>query len=388
MHGDGATAPLLATKLYVPRVRPGVLRRRRVLEVLSSAADARLVLISAPAGFGKTTLLAEWLAETADSGRAGAWLSLDTADREPARFWTYVATALDRAAPGIGAGALELLATPAVSIELVLTKVLNELAAAPHAVLLVLDDYHLIDGREIGEAMAFLLEHLPPHARVVISTRADPALPLARWRARGELVEVRAADLRFTPEEAAAYLAAATGLHLAATDVAALEDRTEGWIVALQLAALSLRGREDVSDFLARFSGDDRYVVDYLVEEVLAHESEATRDFLLRSAVLDRLTGPLCDAVTGRDDGSTTLEALDRANLFLVPLDDRREWYRYHHLFADVLRARLLAEQPDLVPVLHARASSWYERHGLTEDAIRHALAAADFDRAARLMER
>ena len=250
-----------------------------------------------------------------------------------------------------------------------LTTLLNELAAAPGEVWLVLDDYHLVDNHEVDQGLTFLLEHLPPHVHVVLSTRADPDLPLARWRARSELVEIRAADLRFTSDEAAAYLNEATGLRLAARDVEALEERTEGWIAALQLAALSLRGRDDVSGFIARFAGNDRYIVDYLVEEVLQHQPEPVREFLLHTAVLDRLTGPLCDAVTGRDGRQRACSGpSSAANLFLVPLDDRREWYRYHHLFADVLRARLLAEQPDLVPVLHQRASQWYEHHDLTEE--------------------
>ena len=286
-----------------------------------------------------------------------AWLSLDAADNEPASFWTYVVTALQGAVPGVGASALELLASSPVPTELVLTTLLNELAAAPGEVWLVLDDYHLVDNHEVNEGVAFLLEHLPAQVHVVISTRADPDLPLARWRVRGELVEIRAADLRFTSDEANAYLNVATGLDLAAADVAVLEERTEGWIAALQLAALSLQGREDVSGFIARFAGDDRYIVDYLIEEVLRHQPDAVRGFLLQSAVLDRLTGPLCDAVTGRDDGSEMLVALERANLFIVALDDRREWYRYHHLFADVLRARMLSEQPDQVSLLHQRAS-------------------------------
>ena len=235
--------------------------------------------------------------------------------------------------------------------------------------------------------MAFLLEHLPPQVHLVIATRADPALPLARLRARGELVEIRAADLRFTPDEAAAYLNEVMGLDLAARDVAALEGRTEGWIAALQLAALSMQGRDDVAGFIAGFAGDDRYIVDYLVEEVLHRQPEHVRSFLLQTSILGRLSGPLCDAVTGQDGGKATLEALDRGNLFLVPLDDRRQWYRYHHLFADVLRARLLDEQPDLVPELHRRACEWYEQHGDRSEAIRHAMAGGDFERAADLVE-
>jgi LuxR family maltose regulon positive regulatory protein len=379
--------PVIATKLYIPKPRPGLVTRPRLRERLRRGAESRLTLVSAPAGFGKTTLLAEWLDETAGEDHSVAWLSLGPEDSEPASFWTYVVTALHTAAPGEGSGALELIASSPLPTGQLLTTLLNELAAAPGEVWLVLDDYHLADSRDVSDGLAFFLEHLPPNVHVVLSTRADPALPLSRWRARGELTEVRAADLRFTSGEAAAYLNGVAGLDLASPDVAALEERTEGWIAALQLAALSIQGREDVSGFIARFAGNDRYIVDYLVEEVLQHQPEPVRGFLSHSAVLDRLTGPLCDAVTGRDDGSHMLMALDRANLFLVALDDRREWYRYHHLFADVLRVRMLAEQPDLVPLLHQRASQWYERHDLAEEAVRHALAARDFDRAAYLME-
>ncbi|HEY5249482.1 MAG TPA: LuxR C-terminal-related transcriptional regulator, partial [Dermatophilaceae bacterium] len=257
----------------------------------------------------------------------------------------------------------------------------------PGEVWLVLDDYHLVDSRDVGDGVAFLLERLPPNVHAVISTRVDPDLPLPRWRVRGELVEIRAAELRFTLGEAASYLNEVTGLDLAAEDIAALEERTEGWIAALQLAALSIQGRDDATSFIARFAGNDRHVVDYLVEEVLQHQPEAVRSFLLQSAVLGRLTGPLCDAVTGRDDGSQMLRDIERANLFIVPLDDRREWYRYHHLFADVLRSRMLSEQPEQVPLVHQRASGWYERHDLAADAIWHAVAARDFERAAHLME-
>jgi LuxR family maltose regulon positive regulatory protein len=378
----------MATKLFVPKLRRGLVARPRLLSRMDGAADARLTLVSAPAGFGKTTLLSAWLHRGPPVGRGVAWLSLEAADNQPASFWTYVVTALEDALPGVGRTALaELLASTPVPTELVLTTLLNELAAEADEVWLILDDYHLVDDHEIGKGMAFLLEHLPPHVHVVLCTRADPDLPLARWRARGELVEIRAADLRFTSEETAAYLTEATGRELAAADVEVLEKRTEGWIAALQLAALSLRGRSDVSGFIARFAGDDRYIVDYLIEEVLAHVPAAVRQFLLQSAVLDRLTGPLCDAVTGRGDGSEMIQTLERGNLFIVALDDRREWYRYHHLFADVLRVRLLTEQKDEVALLHQRASQWYERHDLIEEAVRHALAARDFDRAAHLME-
>jgi LuxR family maltose regulon positive regulatory protein len=379
--------PTIATKLYVPTPPRGLVTRPRLRERLRRGAESRLTLVSAPAGFGKTSLLAEWLAEPSGDNRCVAWLSLDRADNEPASFWTYVVTALQTAVPTVGSRALELIATSPMPTNLVLTTVLNELAAAPQDVWLVLDDYHVVDSHDVRDGMTFLLEHLPPHVHVVISTRADPDLPLPRWRVRSELVEIRAADLRFTSEEAAAYLNEAAGLNLTAEQVAALEERTEGWIAALQLAALSIRGRDDVGGFIARFAGNDRYIVDYLVEEVLAHQPDPVRGFLLHTAVLDRLTGPLCDAVTGGDDGRGMLATLERANLFLVPLDDRREWYRYHHLFADVLRAHLLSEQPDQVPLLHQRASGWYERNDLSAEAVRHALAAKDFDHAAYLME-
>jgi LuxR family transcriptional regulator, maltose regulon positive regulatory protein len=387
LNGDGVTGPLIATKLYVPKLRRGLVARPRLLEHLRRGADSRLTLVSAPAGFGKTTLLAEWLHESSAADRHVAWLSLDPSDNEPAPFWTYVVTALRAAVPDIGAAALELLTSPPVPTDLVLTTLLNELADVPGELWLVLDDYHLIDNQDVRDSMTLLLDHLPPPVHVVLSTRADPDLPLPRWRVRGELVEIRAADLRFTSDEAAAYLREATGLNLASGEVEVLEERTEGWIAALQLAALSIQGRDDVSSFIARFAGNDRYIVDYLVEEVLAHQPEPVREFLLHTAVLDRLTGPLCEAVTGRDDGSQMLTTLQRANLFLVALDDQRQWYRYHHLFADVLRARLLAEDPELVPLLHQRASRWYEEHDSAEEAVGHALAARDFGRAAHLME-
>jgi LuxR family maltose regulon positive regulatory protein len=280
-----------------------------------------------------------------------------------------------------------LLDAPETPIEVVLTALLNELNAVPEDSLLVLDDYHVIDAPEIQEAVAFLLDHLPPQMHLMIATRADPALPLARLRARGELVEIRAVDLRFTADEAEAYLNDSMGLNLTVPDVEALEGRTEGWIAALQLAALSVKGRSDVAEFIAGFAGDDRYIVDYLVEEVLRRQPERVRSFLLQTSILGRLTGQLCDAVTSRDGGKAMLEALDIGNLFLVPLDDQRRWYRYHHLFADVLQARLLDEQPDQVSELHRRASDWYEMHGERDEAIRHALAAEDFERAADLVE-
>ena len=368
--------PLLETKLHVPRWRRGLVARPRLSERLSRGAESALTLVSAPAGFGKTTLLAEWLAAAPADGRSVAWLSLDQRDNDPALFWTYLVAALKTAAPGVGAGALSLLQPPQPPSEAGLVTLLNDLDAISNDVVLVLDDYHVIDARDVQDGMAFLLEHLPPQIHLVIASRADPALPLARLRGRGELVEIRAADLRFTPGEAAAYLNEVMGLALTAADVAALEGRTEGWIAALQLAALSLQGREDTAAFIAGFAGDDRYIVDFLAEEVLQRQPEHVQQFLLQTSILDRLSGPLCDAVTGQDGGKAKLAALERGNLFLVPLDDRRRWYRYHQLFADVLHARLRDEQPDDVPDLHRRASAWYEQNGEPSEAIRHALAA------------
>ena len=384
-------APLLETKLYLPRPRAGLVPRPRLSETLDAGAAAKLLLVSAPAGFGKTTLLAEWLAAgpaaPADE-RSAAWLSLDRGDNDPASFWTYLIAALRTMAPGVGENELALLASPQPpAIDLVLTTMLNDLGATGNDIVLVLDDYHLIDAREVQDAMAFLLDHMPPRLHLVIASRADPAVPLARMRARGQLVEIRAAELRFTPDEVAAYLNEVMGLQLTAQDVAALEARTEGWIAALQLAALSMQGRADVAGFIAGFTGDDRYIVDYLAEEVLQRQPAPVRNFLLQTALLGRLSGPLCDAVTGTGGGKAMLEALDRGNLFVVPLDDRRQWYRYHHLFADVLRARLSDESPDLVQVLHRRASDWYAENGEPAEAIEHAMAGGHLESAADLVE-
>ncbi|MEI6623878.1 MAG: LuxR C-terminal-related transcriptional regulator, partial [Actinomycetes bacterium] len=303
-------------------------------------------------------------------------------------FWTYIVAALNKAADGIGAVAFSMLDSPQPPIEEALATVLNDLSAMSNNVVLVLDDYHVIEAREVQDSVAFFVENLPEQAQLVIASRADPSLPLPRLRARAELVEIRAADLRFTPEEAAQYLNVMMGLALSAQDVAALEGRTEGWIAALQLAALSMQGRDDVAGFIAGFAGDDRYVVDYLAQEVLTRQPRDVRDFLLQTSILERLNGPLCDAVTDQRDGKSKLAALERGNLFLVPLDDRRQWYRYHQLFADVLQAHLLEEQPEKVPQLHLRASSWFEQNGHLPTAIRHALAAQDFERAADLVER
>src|SRR3712207_13717 len=380
------STPILATKLYVPPPQPRVVLRPRLIERLNEGLHRKLTLISAPAGSGKTTLVGEWVAAVE---RPAAWLSLDEGDNDPTRFRSYLVAALQTVAPDIGESVLGVLGSPQPPpTESLLTALLNEISTIPDDFVLVLDDYHVVDARAIDDALVFLLEHLPPRMHLVIATREDPHLPLARLRARGQLTELRASDLRFTLSEAAEFLNSVMGLGLSAEDIAALESRTEGWIAGLQLAALSMRGREDVSGFIRAFAGDNRYIVDYLVEEVLQHQPELIRSFLLQTSILERLSGPLCDAVTRQEDGRGMLEALERGNFFVVPLDDKRHWYRYHHLFADVLNAHLMAEQPDQVSTLHRRASAWYEHNALAADAIRHALAAEDFERAADLIER
>ncbi len=303
-----------------------------------------------------------------------AWLSLDENDNDLARFLTYLIAALQTIAPKVGEatlGALQSSQPP--PIEVLLTSLLNDLTTLGDVVL-VLDDYHVIESQPIDEALTFFVDHLPPHLQLVIASREDPPLPLARLRARGQLTELRAADLRFTPAEAADFLNEAMGLNLSAHDIAALETRTEGWIAGLQLAALSMQGRSDTAGFIQAFTGSHRFVLDYLMEEVLQRQPERVRRFLLQTSILDRLSGPLCDAVTERDDGRSMLETLERGNLFVVPLDDQRQWYRYHHLFADVLQARLIEEQSDRVSELHRRASAWYEQNDLPAEAIQHAL--------------
>jgi LuxR family maltose regulon positive regulatory protein len=375
---------LLATKLHVPRPQPGFVPRRRVVEALGEGLARGRVLVCAPAGFGKTALLADW---AHGGGKPVAWLGLDAGDGDPARFWRYVLAALDRARPGL-AGRVG--PPPPGSVEGLVTALINELAAdpGPDEVLLILDDYHLVDSAPVHESVAFLLENLPPGLRVVVSSRADPPLPLARLRARGQLAELRAAELRFTPQEAAALLNEADGPGLPGAAVAALVARTEGWAAGLQLAALSLRGQADGAGFVAAFSGTHRFVLDYLADEVLDGQPGPVRAFLLETSVLDRLSGELCDAVTGRAGSQAMLQDIERAGLFLVPLDEVRGWWRYHHLFADLLRARLQAEQPGRVPALHRAAAAWSEEHDLADDAVRHALAAGDTDWAARLVER
>jgi LuxR family maltose regulon positive regulatory protein len=379
------SSPILATKLYVPPPRPELVLRPRLIERLNEGLHRKLTLVSAPAGFGKTTLLGEWVA---GCGRPAAWLSLDEGDSDPARFLAYLVAALRTVEADLGAGVQSLLQSPQpLPTESVLTTLLNEVTTLPDNFVLALDDYHVIDAEPIDDALAFLIDHLPPQMHLVIATREDPQLPLARLRAREQLTELRATDLRFTPEEAAEFLKEVMGLDLSTEDIAALESRTEGWIAGLQLAALSMQGRKDTAGFVQAFTGSHRFVLDYLVEEVLQQQPDRVRTFLLQTSILDRLSGPLCDAITGQEDSRGMLEALERGNLFVVPLDDERRWYRYHHLFANVLQARAMEEQPDQVPHLHRRASEWYEHNGLPADAIRHALAAEDFERAADLIE-
>ena len=323
------------------------------------------------------------------SRRPVAWLSLDAGDNDPVRFWRHVVAALDRARPGISERIAPLLGPPPSSFEGLVTALINNLAAHPdeNEIVLVLDDYHLIDTRQVHASLAFLLEHLPPGLHLVLASRSDPPLPLARLRARGQLAELRTDDLRFTAEEAAALLRESVGADMPGTAVAALVARTEGWAAGLQLAALSLRGRSDIAGFVATFSGSHRYILDYLTGEVLDGQPEQVRDFLLETSVLERLSGGLCDAVTGRDDGQAMLEQVEQAGLFLMPLDEVRGWWRYHRLFADLLRARLQQQPPGRAAVLHRAAAAWYEEHGLADDAVRHALAAGDTAWAAQLIE-
>jgi LuxR family maltose regulon positive regulatory protein len=417
--------PLLTTKLYIPPVRSdpsaglrtSLVPRPRLIERLGAALHCKLTLISAPAGFGKTTLIAAWLhaeesRQPGDGGTDGSpprvgWLSLDDDDNDPTRFFTYFAAALETAHPDAGADTRALLASPKPPpLKSVLTLLINNLAASPgQAIVLVLDDYQAIEEEAIHEAMAFFLDHMPAKVHVIIASRVDPPLPLARLRGRGQLLELREADLRFTQDEAVAFLNQVMHLGLSSEEVGALEARTEGWIAGLQLAALSMRGHEDIPGFIAAFTGGQHYILDYLVEEVLHRQPESIQAFLLKTSILDRMTAPLCAALVGEmgdwqsELGSRTpspasgpesqavLEYLQHANLFLVPLDDRGEWYRYHRLFADFLHSHLYQDMPDQIPTLHRRAADWYARHELVSEAIGHALEAGDFNWAADLIE-
>ena len=380
------TNPLLSTKLFIPPARPRRVARLRLVGLMNEAVKNPLALICAPAGYGKTTLLSEWIPQ---NEHCVTWVSLDEADNDPLRFWSYFIAALQTLNPELGKNARLLLeSTQNPQIEAVLSLVINDLAALDYRFSQVFDDYHLVENPAIDSSLAFLVEHLPPNVNLVISSRRDPALPLARWRARQQMAEIRSADLRFTIDETTHFLNQAMKLDLSAPEIAALEVRTEGWIAGLQLAALSIKDRDDRAGFITAFTGSHRFIIDYLVEEVLSRQSGSVREFLLSTSILNRLCASLCDALTGSSNGQAILERLEQDNLFLVPLDDHRGWYRYHHLFAEVLQARLRKYQPDLHAKMHLRASDWYEREGLIDQAFRHALAAPDLEGAARLVER
>jgi LuxR family maltose regulon positive regulatory protein len=378
--------PILATKFFIPPTQSKVVLRERLIERLNDGLRRKLILVSAPAGFGKTTLVSEWLA---GCEYLTAWLSLDIADNDPNRFLAYVVAALQSVAKNIGDG---MLSAPRSSMpppaESILTVLINEISTLSDNIILVLDDYHVIDAASVDHVLTFLLENLPPQLHLVIATREDPQLPLARFRARNQMTELRAADLRFNTAEAAAFLNPVMGFDLPAADIAALVDRTEGWIAGLQLAAISMRGHQDASGFIQSFTGSHRYVMDYLVEEVLNQLPGNVQAFLLRTSILDRLCGSLCDAVLLdlAVSGQHVLEYIERANLFLVPLDNERRWFRYHHLFAELLRQRL-HDGPEDVTVFHVRASDWYAAHDLELAAFRHATAANDVERAELLIE-
>ena len=390
------SVPILAAKLYIIAPRPGIVVRQHLTNRLNEglAKGGKLTLVSAPAGFGKTTLVSEWIAQC---GRPVAWLSLDEGDSELTRFLSYLIAALQAIKAGLGESLLTTLQSHQLPpTETILTTLLNEMVAITHGFILVLDDYHLIDSRQVDEALAFFVERLPPQMHMIIATREDPHLPLARSRARGQLTELRAADLRFNPAEAADFLNRVMSLNLSAEDVSALEARTEGWIAGLQMAALSMQGRSDTSSFIQSFTGSHRFILDYLIEEVLSRQPENIQSFLLRTSILDSMCGPLCDAILldPSAGGQETLEYLEHANLFIVPLDNERRWYRYHHLFADLLRQRLQryksssTEREKLgVNELHKRASQWYEDSALVIEAFHHAIAANDIERAERLIK-
>lgn len=381
--------PIVKTKLHLPELRPRLVSRQAILSAISaSLRDGRkLTLISAPAGFGKTTLARAWV----DSSRLPVvWLSLDETDSNPERFLSYLVAALQRIIAGIGADLLRALDMPqAPAPDILLDSLLNELAISEESFVLVLDDYHLVDSKPVDELLAVLVEHMPACMHLVIITREDPALPLARLRARNQLTEIRAADLRFSETEAAEFLKQVMGLHLSAEEIAMLEKRTEGWIVGLQLAALSMQGKADTSAFIRAFGGTNQFVLDYLLEEVLHKQPERVQGFLLHTSILNRMNGSLCDALLQDTiPAQETLETLERDNLFVIPLDDERRWYRYHHLFRDLLRQRLSQTySKEAVAGMHICASEWFEQHGEVGEAFQHAMSAADVERAARLLE-
>jgi ATP/maltotriose-dependent transcriptional regulator MalT len=375
---------LLSTKLFIPRPRSNLVSRLRLVERLNAGLDRKLTLIAAPAGFGKTTLLSEWIPQ---SPRCVIWLSLDEGDNDPTLFWAYIISSLQGLRRDFGAGALAQLQSPQASpITAILTALINDLSAFSEPFAIVLDDYHLIDFQPIHEALTFLIAHQPANMHLILTTRADPPLPLARLRGRDMLNELRANNLRFTAQETAAFLNQVMGLDLSADEVSTLERRTEGWIAGLQIAALSMQSHDDTGAFIQAFSGSHRHILGYLAEEVLDQRSTGTLNFLLQTSILERLCGPLCDEVTGDTGGQATLENLEHANLFITALDNEGIWYRYHRLFAEVLQARLLRTQRERLPELHRRAGNWYARQGMIDEAVRHALAGSDFEDAARLI--
>ena len=378
---------LLATKLHAPPEPPQLVPRNRLLAQVDEGVKRKLTLISAPAGFGKTTLISAWRTSETGRGLPLAWLSLDEGDSDPARFLTYLIAALRPIDPTIGQSAQAMLQSPQPPPpEVLLTTLINEIACVASPFVLVLDDYHLINALPVHQQLAFLLEHQPPPMHVIIITREDPPLPLSRLRARGQIAEIRQADLQFTLEETTDFIRRTTPLELSLDDIAALQQRTEGWIAGLQLLALSLQGPADAKQLIQSFMDSNRYILDYLADEVFQRQSADMQDFLLKTSILERLSAPLCDAVTDRDNSRTLLLTLEQANLFIIPLDQAREWYRYHHLFAALLRHRLQIESRYDAAQLHQRASQWYADHGFRADAIHHALAAADWERAAELI--
>jgi LuxR family maltose regulon positive regulatory protein len=380
-----ADYPLLHTKLHIPPRRSDWVRRPHLLEKLKKSREATVILVSAPPGFGKTALLSEWIDQ---SKIPAAWLSLDPSDNDPARFLRYLISALQSIEKDIGRTALAELQSPQLpELDVLLSNLINDIDALPGRVVLVLDDYHLIDTPKVHGILEFILDHLPPHLYLAIATRADPSLPIARLRAQDQLTEIRGSDLSFNAAESASFLNDSMNLGLSAQDISRLVSRTEGWIAGLQLAAISMRDRSNVSEFIDSFTGDDRHIADYLVEEVLNQQPDRIRDFLLKTSILGSLSASLCDAVTGHNDSQRLLDELDRSNLFITPVDDRRHWYRYHRLFADLLVQRLSQDYSDEMRELHRRAANWLEEHGVINEAIDHTLAAEDFERAIRLME-
>jgi LuxR family maltose regulon positive regulatory protein len=376
---------LLTSKLYFPPQRLDLVQRPRLLESFEAGLGGKLTLVSAPTGFGKTTLVSEWIR---GCRHPAAWLSLDQNDNDPSRFLIYLIAALQRIDPEIGVDVQAVLEeTPSPHFEILLTRLISEIERMPEKSIIVLDDYHLIHSKPVHDAINFLIEYLPPTIHLVITGRADPPLPISRLRVQGEVNEVRTSQLRFTKKEVATFLNDRMGFDLSSDGIAALEARTEGWIASLKLAALSMQGRHDWPEFIAEFSGSHRYIIDYLVDEVMARHPEEVQTFLRRTSILERFCAPLCEYVVGGSEDVDIIDYLDRSNLFLIPLDDHREWYRYHHLFADFLSQRLRVSEPDRIPELHRRASQWYENEGLVDEAIQHSLAAGDLEGATRLVD-